>query len=95
MLLAAGKILTNDKLRYQNFSVKKGLLKKVYYSKIKNQIINTGLSIVNKQVLNHTKKQDSSFDKHLIESLIPKNKVQVEEIYYFNRRFFSKRNNLS
>ena len=78
ILIGGGKILTHDKLRYQNLLVKKKLLEKVYYSKKKNQTINTGLSIINKKVLNHVKKSDNSFDKHLIKALIPKNKVQVE-----------------
>jgi D,D-heptose 1,7-bisphosphate phosphatase len=78
MILGAGKILTNDKLRYQNIIFKNQLLKKVYYSKNKNQIINTGLSIINKKLLNYVKKHDNSFDKHLISSLIPKKKIQVK-----------------
>ena len=78
MSLAAGQILTGDKLRYQNFLVNNKLLKKVYYSKKKNQIINTGLGIINKKILNHVKKELNSFDKHLIKSLIPKKKIQVE-----------------
>jgi len=78
ILIGGGKILTHDKLRYQNLLVKKKLLEKVYYSKKENQTINTGLSIINKKVLNHVKKRDNSFDKHLIKALIPKNKVQVE-----------------
>ena len=78
ILLGGSKILTKDKLRYQNLLIKKKLLKKVYYSKKKYQIINTGLSIINKKALVHFKKEDNSFDKHLIKALIPKNKVQVE-----------------
>ena len=78
ILLGGGKILTNDKLRYQNLLIKKQLLKKVYYSNKKNQTINTGLCIVNKKVLDHVKKEDNSFDKHLIKYLTLKNKVQVE-----------------
>jgi len=78
MLLGAVQILTDDKLRYQNFLIKNKLLKKVYYSKKKTQIINTGLAIVNKKVLKNTKKDDDSFDKHLIKFLAPKKKIQVE-----------------
>ena len=78
MILGAGKIFTNDKLRYQNFLINKQILKKVFYSKKKNQIINTGLSIVNKNVLAYVKKQDNSFDKHLIKFLTPQNKIQVQ-----------------
>ena len=78
ILLGGGKIITNDKLRYQNLLVKKQQLKKVYYSKKKNQTINTGLSIVNKKVLKYVKKEDNSFDKHLIKALTLKNKIQVE-----------------
>ena len=78
MLLGAAKISTNDKYRYQNLFVKNKLLKKVYYSKQKTQIINSGLAIVNKKVLNYVKKDDNSFDKHLIKSLVPKKKIQVE-----------------
>ena len=78
MLLGAGKILTNEKLRYQNFLVKNKLLKKVFYSKKKSQTINTGLSIVNKKVLSYVKKEENSFDKHLIKSLALKKKIQVE-----------------
>ena len=77
MLLGAVKILTHDKLRYQNFLIKNKLLKKVYYSKKEIQIINTGLAIVNKKVLKNAKKDDNSFDKHLIRSLAPKKKFQV------------------
>jgi D,D-heptose 1,7-bisphosphate phosphatase len=78
ILLGGGKIITNDKLRYQNLLVKKQQLKKVYYSKKKNQTINTGLSIVNKKVLKYVKKEDNSFDKQLIKALTLKNKIQVE-----------------
>ena len=78
ILLGGGKIITNDKLRYQNLLVKKQQLKKIYYSKKKNQTINTGLSIVNKKVLKYVKKEDNSFDKHLIKALTLKNKIQVE-----------------
>ncbi len=78
MLLGAGKISTNDKLRYQNYLIKNNLLKEVFYSKKKNQIINTGLGIVNKKVLNYVKKDESSFDKDLIKYLTSKKKIQVE-----------------
>jgi len=78
MLLGAGKIITNDKSRYQNLLVKNKLLEKVYYSKKKKQIINTGLGIISKKVLNYVKKEDNSFDKHLIKSLTSKKKIQVE-----------------
>ena len=57
MILGAGKIITKDKLRYQNFLVKNRLLKKVYYSKKRNQTINTGLGIINKKILNYVKKK--------------------------------------
>ena len=80
IMLSAAKISTNDKLRYQNFLIKKKLLQKVYYSKKKNQIINSGLAIVNKKVLNYAKKDFNSFDKHFIKSLTPKKKIQVEAI---------------
>ena len=78
MLLGDGKISTNDKLRYQNYLIKNNLLKEVFYSKKKNQIINTGLGIVNKKVLNYVKKDESSFDKDLIKYLTSKKKIQVE-----------------
>ena len=78
MLLGAAKFLTKDKQRYQNFLLKNKLLKKVYYSKKNIQIINSGLAIVNKKVLNYVKNDFNSFDKHLIKSLIPKKKIQVE-----------------
>ena len=78
MLLGAAKFLTKDKQRYQNFLLKNKLLKKVYYSKKNTQIINSGLAIVNKKVLNYAKNDFNSFDKHLIKSLIPKKKIQVE-----------------
>ena len=78
MLLGAGKISTNDKLRYQNYLIKNNLLKEVFYSKKKNQIINTGLGIINKKVLNYVKKDESSFDKDLIKYLTSKKKIQVE-----------------
>lgn len=78
MLLGAAKIFTKDKLRYQNFLVKNELLKKVYYSNQKTQIINTGLAIINKKVLKNANKDDNSFDKHLIKSLVPKKKIQVD-----------------
>lgn len=84
MIMGAGKIYTNDKLRYQNFLVKKNLLKKVFYSKKKNQIINTGLCIVNKKIFKHVNKDDYSFDKHLIKSLTLKNKIQVKT---FKKKF--------
>ena len=36
------------------------------------------MGIINKKILNHVKKELNSFDKHLIKSLIPKKKIQVE-----------------
>ena len=78
MLLGAAKFLTKDKQRYQNFLLKNKLFKKIYYSKKNTKIINSGLAVVNKKVLNYAKKDFNSFDKHLIKSLIPKKKIQVE-----------------
>ncbi len=106
ILMAANKVFSVDKLRYQNFLVKKSKLKKVYYSKKINQIINTGLCIVNKKVLNNIDEKYTSFDKELLKLLIPKKKIQVEiykknfvdigvpkDLKYFQKNFqkFTKR----
>ncbi len=84
LLLAAGKIKTGDKYRYQNFLIKRGILKKIFYSTNKNQVINSGLCIVNKKILKNVNKKGVSFDKNLIQSLIPTKKVQVE---IYNKKF--------
>ena len=101
MLIAGAKIKTNSFNRFQNLGIKKKMLKKVYYSKNKIQIINSGICIVNKNSLKYTEKYETSFDKDLIRKLIIKERIQIEtynnnfidigtpkDLSYFKKNFY-------
>ena len=77
IIFGSTRIKTKEKLRFQNFLIRKNILKKVFYSKSYNQSINTGLGIINKKSLNYVENNFSSFDKDLVKKLSERNKIQV------------------